>query len=238
MTEHTGGTRIRTDLAAVVAVLAVAGPAAAAHREVTWRRSARPQPRPRLLQPVVASAQNWSGRLRPLHALPPGAELARPRTATGGFDKSKLTLQQLGAGSSRVQAARSACHHLLPNGGRAEPGPGAAGKAQALEFLPVRPRRRRPELPRPDSSGRIPDPASLGIDQGSPTFQAANQACREYRPPYFPPIPPTTPTSGHTAHERDARPREARQDRDLRAGRVYAIGLGDPACRERRRRGS
>jgi hypothetical protein len=41
-------------------------------------------------------------------------------------------------------------------------------------------------LPDPDSSGRIPDPASVGIDQGSPQFEAANQACAKYRPPYIP----------------------------------------------------
>jgi hypothetical protein len=33
---------------------------------------------------------------------------------------------------------------------------------------------------------RIPDPAAGGIDQGSPKFQAANQACGKYRPPYMP----------------------------------------------------
>ena len=32
----------------------------------------------------------------------------------------------------------------------------------------------------------IPDPASVGIDQGAPKFQAANQACGKYRPPYMP----------------------------------------------------
>ncbi len=41
-------------------------------------------------------------------------------------------------------------------------------------------------LPDPDSSGRIPDPASVGINQGSPQFEAANQACGKYRPPYMP----------------------------------------------------
>jgi hypothetical protein len=39
-------------------------------------------------------------------------------------------------------------------------------------------------FPDPGSDGRIPD--SFGIDQGSPKFEAANQACRRYRPPYIP----------------------------------------------------
>jgi hypothetical protein len=43
-----------------------------------------------------------------------------------------------------------------------------------------------PNFPDPDSTGRIPDPATFGIDQGSPQFEAANQACRKYRPPYIP----------------------------------------------------
>lgn len=41
-------------------------------------------------------------------------------------------------------------------------------------------------FPDPDSTGRIPDPASFGIDQGSPQLEAANQACGKYRPPYIP----------------------------------------------------
>jgi hypothetical protein len=41
-------------------------------------------------------------------------------------------------------------------------------------------------LPNPDSSGRIPDPASVGIDQGSPRFQVANQTCGKYRPSHMP----------------------------------------------------
>jgi hypothetical protein len=43
-----------------------------------------------------------------------------------------------------------------------------------------------PNFPDPDGSGRIPDPASVGVNQGSPQFQAANQACATYRPPYIP----------------------------------------------------
>jgi hypothetical protein len=107
--------------------------------------------------------------------------------SSGVFDKSKLTSQKLGASSSRVQAAQSACSHLLPNGGR---GPTPAQvqliRAQALKFSQCVRAHGVPNFPDPDSSGRIPDPASAGIDQGSPKFEAANQACRAYRPPYMP----------------------------------------------------
>jgi hypothetical protein len=105
--------------------------------------------------------------------------------ASGVFDKSKLTSQQLGASGSRVGTAQRACNHLLPNGGSGR----SAGqvqqmRAQGLRFSLCVRSHGVPNFPDPDSSGRIPD--SFGIDQGSPKFQAANQACRKYRPPYIP----------------------------------------------------
>ncbi len=109
--------------------------------------------------------------------------------SSGVFDKSKLTSQQLGGSSSRVQTAQRACSHLLPNGGD---GPSAAQlqreRTQALEFSQCVRAHGVPHFPDPESSGRmrIPDPASVGINQGSPKFQAANQACGKYRPPYMP----------------------------------------------------
>jgi hypothetical protein len=99
----------------------------------------------------------------------------------------KETPEQLGVSSSRFQSGQSACRHLLPNGGS---GPDAARvqqvKAQALRFSRCVRSHGVPNFPDPGSDGRIPDPATDGIDQGSPAFQAANQACRKYRPPYMP----------------------------------------------------
>jgi hypothetical protein len=107
--------------------------------------------------------------------------------SSGVFDKSKLTSQQLGASTSRVQAAQRACNHLLPNGGSA---PTAAQvqqvKALSLRFAQCVRANGVSNFPDPDSTGRIPDPAGLGIDQGAPKFEAANQACGKYRPPYIP----------------------------------------------------
>jgi hypothetical protein len=100
---------------------------------------------------------------------------------------AKPTLQQLGVSSSRFEAADRACRHLLPNGGRS---PNQAEQQQvratSLRFAQCIRAHGVPHFPDPDSTGRIPDPATAGIDQGSPRFQAANQACREYRPPYMP----------------------------------------------------
>jgi hypothetical protein len=107
--------------------------------------------------------------------------------SSGTFDKSKLTPQQLGASSSRVQAAQTACRRLLPNGGS---GPTAAqeqqANAQALRFSQCVRAHGVPNFPDPDTTGRIPDPATVGVDQGSPKFRAANQACGTFRPPYMP----------------------------------------------------
>ena len=99
----------------------------------------------------------------------------------------KATLQQLGVSSGRFQAAQRACQHLLPNGGA---GPDAAqlqrARAQALSYAECVRSHGVPNFPDPGSDGRIPDPATVGIDQRSPKFEAANQACSKYRPPYMP----------------------------------------------------
>jgi hypothetical protein len=99
----------------------------------------------------------------------------------------KESLQQLGVSGSRFQAAQSACRHLLPNGGQP---PSQAQvqrvRAQALQFSRCVRNHGVPNFPDPASDGRIPDPATVGIDQGSPKFEAANQACGKYRPPYMP----------------------------------------------------
>ena len=99
----------------------------------------------------------------------------------------KESLLQLGVSSSRFQAADGACRHLLPNGGSA-PSPAQVQQARALSLRFSQCVRTHgvPSFPDPDSTGRIPDPASVGIDQGGPKFEAANSACGRYRPPYVP----------------------------------------------------
>lgn len=104
-----------------------------------------------------------------------------------GARSQKPSLQQLGVSSSRFQSAQRACQHLLPNGGQP---PNRAQLqqigARGLRFARCVRAHGVPSFPDPASTGRIPDPASVGVDQGSPAFRAANQACREYRPPYIP----------------------------------------------------
>jgi hypothetical protein len=100
---------------------------------------------------------------------------------------AKPSLQQLGISSSRFEVAQSACRHLLPNGGR-PPNEAAQNhvRAEALSFSQCVRLHGVAGFPDPDGTGRISDPAGVGIDQGSPAFEAANRACRQYRPPYMP----------------------------------------------------
>ncbi|HKT45230.1 MAG TPA: hypothetical protein VJQ85_10545 [Gaiellaceae bacterium] len=100
---------------------------------------------------------------------------------------AKESLAQLGVSGSRFQSADSACRHLLPNGGSApSPAQEQQVRALSLRFSQCVRANGVPGFPDPDSTGRIPDPASVGIDQGSPKFEAANSACGRFRPPYMP----------------------------------------------------
>jgi hypothetical protein len=96
---------------------------------------------------------------------------------------NKIALARLAASNSEFPSAQSACKHLLPSPSATQQRQTAA---QALQFSRCMRAHGVPNFPDPDSTGRIPDPATFGIDQGSPQFEAANQACRKYRPPYIP----------------------------------------------------
>jgi hypothetical protein len=103
--------------------------------------------------------------------------------SSGAFDKTKITTQQLGVSSATLQTAQNTCQHLLPAASVTQQ---RLNGAQALQFAGCVRSHGVPNFPDPDGSGRIPDPATSGVDQGSPQFQAANVACAQYRPPYIP----------------------------------------------------
>jgi hypothetical protein len=110
-----------------------------------------------------------------------------PDPASGSEAPPKRSLVQLGVSSVRFESAQSACRRLLPNGGRPpSQADQARVRAQALRFAECMRGHGLPGFPDPGSDGRIPDPGSVGIDQGSPKFEAANQACGADRPPYMP----------------------------------------------------
>lgn len=102
--------------------------------------------------------------------------------ASGGVPK--LSPEQLGVSAQQDEAAQSACAARLPaNIASARPSPDVA---QALRYATCMRAHGEPNFPDPGGDGRIPDPASVGIDQGAPAFQTANDACGADRPPYLP----------------------------------------------------
>lgn len=137
---------------------------------------------------VAAASTQQRGALAFSRCMRSHGVLSFPDPGSGG-GIPKIALQRLGVSLSRFQAAQQACRHLLPNGGS---GPSQAqlqqSRSQALRFSRCVRAHGVPSFPDPDSSGRIPDPATLRppINQGSPLFQAANRACGRYRPPYMP----------------------------------------------------
>jgi hypothetical protein len=103
--------------------------------------------------------------------------------SSGVFDKTKVTTQQLKVSSSQLQTAQTACQSLLPPATATQQ---RLNAGQALQFSQCVRNHGVPSFPDPGGDGRIPDPASVGINQGSTQFQAANVACAQYRPPYIP----------------------------------------------------
>jgi hypothetical protein len=104
----------------------------------------------------------------------------------GSGPPPKRSLQQLGVSSSAFQTAQAACRRLLPNGGEPTQADEQQVRAQALEYSRCVRGHGVLNFPDPGGDGRIPDPASVGINQGSPAFEAANRACGRFRPPYMP----------------------------------------------------
>ncbi len=101
--------------------------------------------------------------------------------SSGVFDKTKLTPQHLGPGNSQVPAAQKTCQHLLPEfGSDMTSRQFQQMRTEALKFSLCIQAHGFPNYPDPGSDGREPDPASVGIDQGSPGWQAAHRAC--FRP--------------------------------------------------------
>ena len=94
--------------------------------------------------------------------------------SSGVFDKTKITTQQLEVSSTALQSAQDACQHLLPPASITQQ---RLNAAQALQFA---------QCVRSHGVPNFPDPATVGVDQGSPQFQAANDTCAQYRPPYIP----------------------------------------------------
>ena len=90
----------------------------------------------------------------------------------------KKSPQQLGVSSSELEAARRACIHLVPNGGR----PTSAQVAQYRSLMLIYARCMRAHgasnVPDPDGRGHLDIGPGSDVDVNSPRFQAAYQVCK------------------------------------------------------------
>lgn len=92
--------------------------------------------------------------------------------SSGRFDKSKLTPQQLGAGSSQIAAAERACKSLLPT--YVATGQQSHFVAQALRFSRCMRGHGATNFPDPQSNGAIVIPHAM---ENSPAYLAALNFC-------------------------------------------------------------
>jgi hypothetical protein len=95
------------------------------------------------------------------------------------------TIQNPQGGVQQMQAAEQACQKYAPNGGQ-PPKPSAQQQDAMIKFaqcmrnhgIPI------PDPPsQPQPGGAVPlIPQNSGVDQNSPQFQQAQQACQHYLP--------------------------------------------------------
>jgi len=85
-------------------------------------------------------------------------------------------------GSSQYQKADRECSHLLPNGGQMTPAEQQQAIAQTLKFVQCMRTHGVPDMPDPRTTNGGIVLGGRGLDPGSPTFQAAQKACRSLSP--------------------------------------------------------
>ena len=140
-----------------------------------------------LLRPAVAAARprprrddgpERNARLRPLHALPRGAELPRPHRS-GEIPKDKIVPL---VGTPQFQAAQSACQHVMPAGGLGPHEPAVPQRtrlADALAFARCMRARGFTSFPDPTNQGQLTPQmvTAAGIDLHQPDLLRAGLAC-------------------------------------------------------------
>jgi hypothetical protein len=84
--------------------------------------------------------------------------------------------------SSAFQKADKACSHFLPNGGQMTPAEQQQAIAKALKFVQCMRTHGVPNMPDPKTSNGGIAIGGPGLDPSSPTFQAAQKACRSVSP--------------------------------------------------------
>ena len=101
---------------------------------------------------------------------------AYPDPSTAGLPP-KQTPQQLGVGGPELQAAQTACRHLLVNGGRPTQTQVELYRDAMLIYARCIREHGVPNMPDPDSRGHLDIGQGTAVDVDSPRFQAAYQAC-------------------------------------------------------------
>lgn len=118
-----------------------------------------------------------------MHALARGARLARPCVVGKHDEVLPGPSSGIDVNSPTVQAALKVCQKYIP-GGTFTPAQGAQDEAKLLEYA---------KCMRSHGVANFPDPSSRpgggwgfdsgpGLDQNSPIFQTANQACKGLEP--------------------------------------------------------
>ena len=147
----------------------------------------------------VRSNERPSGRLFPLYALHRRDELSRPQhqrsDPQGRARRNSGSAVQSSSRPKGLVVASAPERWQRTESSRGAAGEGAGTeRAQCMHAHGV-------ALPDPGSDGRIPDPSTVGLNQGSSPFESANQACGKYRPPYMPSNAQSTRTPRHRGHE-------------------------------------
>ena len=99
-------------------------------------------------------------------------------TSSGQIPKRLAAAAAQEVSSPQLQTAAKACQHLMPDGGSGMTSAQVQQmRAQAMRFSRCIRAHGFRNYPDPGSDGREPEPASVGISDGTPQFQAALKAC-------------------------------------------------------------
>jgi hypothetical protein len=90
----------------------------------------------------------------------------------------KKTPQELGVSSSAFERARSACSHLVANGGRPTQARVKQYRDAMLRYARCIRAHGVSNMPDPDSMGRLAIGPGSGVDVNGALFEAAYRACR------------------------------------------------------------
>lgn len=175
-----GVSRSRTAALALMVGLALAASACGASPASTGRQGGSPGTAP-VASPSATRSQEQSDLAFARCVRAHGVANFPDPSSQGGFDKTALN--RISQTNPSYQGATRACQHLLVAPTVVQQQEVAA---EALQFARCMRSHGVANFPDPGGDGRIPDPATVGLDQGAPRFEAANQACGRFRPPYFP----------------------------------------------------